>query len=126
MVGDECNIQHEPNGTNRWNEVGNTPVIKVNRNRDKKHRISVFGALSITTCTVLSFFCFWLNSETVVLFLELVKSYRNQLLKTWRGAPLPILLLWDNARYHKSKEVKAWLLEESWSRGADEFPSVLS
>ena len=87
----------------------NTPVIRVNRARDKKHKISVFGALSITSGKVLSFFCSWLNSETAVQFLERVKTYRNRLLKTWNGIPLPILLIWDNARYHKSKEVKAWL-----------------
>ena len=109
MVADECNIQHEPNGVNRWNEIGKTPVIRVNRSRDAKHRISLFGALSITTGKVLSFFCHWLNSETAIEFLGQVKAHRNRLLKTWNRTPFPILLLWDNARYHKSKEVKTWL-----------------
>lgn len=109
MVGDECNIQHEPNGTNRWSEVGHTPVIKVNRSRDKNHKISVFGALSITSGKVLAMFCPWLNFETAIQFLERVKAHRARLLKTRNGRPLPILLIWDNASFHKHKDVRAWL-----------------
>ena len=109
MVGDECNIQHEPNGTNRWSEVGNTPVIRVNRSRDKNHKISVFGALSITSGKVLAMFCVWLNSETALEFLERVKTHRTRLLKKMKSKPLPVLLIWDNASYHKSKEVREWL-----------------
>lgn len=111
MVGDECNIQHEPNGTNRWSEVGNTPIIKVNRARDKKHKISVFGALSTTTGKVLTMFCPWLNYETAIQFLERVKAYRNRLLKNLKSKPLPVLLIWDNASFHKKKEVRQWLVD---------------
>lgn len=109
MVGDEADIQHEPNGTNRWSEAGHTPVIKVNRNRDKNHKISVFGALSIRTGKVVRLFCPWLNSETAVEFLERVKAYRKRLLKTWKGKPLPILLIGDGATYHKGAHVRLWL-----------------
>jgi len=84
-------------------------VIKVNRNRDKNHRISVFGALSVTTGKVVTLFCSWLNSETAVEFLERVKAYRKRLLKSRKRKKLPILLIWDGAKYHKSKEVKLWL-----------------
>lgn len=109
MVADEANIQHEPNGANRWSEIGHTPIIKVNRNRDKNHRVSVFGALSITTGKVITFFCGWLNSDTAVQFLNRVKAYRKRLLKARKGGPLPILLIWDGAKYHKGLNVRLWL-----------------
>ena len=89
-----------------------TPVIRVNRARDKKHKISVFGALSTTTGKVLAMFCPWLNYETAIQFLERVKAYRNRLLKKTRlKKPLPILLIWDNASFHKKKEVRKWLTD---------------
>ena len=88
----------------------NTPVIRVNRSRDANHKISVFGALSITRGKVIMLFCDWLNSETSLQFLEQVKGYRDRLLKNARNLKsLPVLLLWDNASFHKSKEVKQWL-----------------
>lgn len=63
------------------------------------------------TGKVTSFFCDCLNSGTAIEFLERVKAYHHKLVKTWKGASLPILVLWDNASYHKSKEVKKWLEE---------------
>ena len=84
-------------------------MIKVNRSRDKNHKISVLGALSVTTGKVLAMFCAWLNSETTIDFLERVKAYRARLLKKIKSKPLPILLIWDNASYHKSREVRWWL-----------------
>lgn len=38
-----------------------------------------------------------------------MKAYRKRLLKTWKGKPLPILLIWDGAKYHKSAAIKLWL-----------------
>lgn len=72
----------------------------------------MFGALSITTGKVLTMFCPWLNFETAIQFLERVKAYRNRLLKKMRiKKPLPILLIWDNASFHKKKEVRKWLTD---------------
>lgn len=57
-------------------------------------------------------FCPWLNYETAIQFLERVKAYRNRLLKKTRlKKPLPILLIWDNASFHKKKEVRKWLTD---------------
>lgn len=56
-------------------------------------------------------FCLWLNYETTIQFLERVKAYRVRLLKKLKSKPLPILLIWDNASFHKKKEMRQWLTD---------------
>jgi putative transposase len=105
VVADECKIQQEPNSCYRWNPKGNTPVVKVNRER---RSISIYGGLSRLTNRVIVHFCPWQESKETIAFLDKIKSRWSKLnIRFNRVAP--ILLIWDGARWHKSKEVKQWL-----------------
>jgi transposase len=56
----------------------------------------------------MSHFCAWQNSAATVEFLDRVKAWKEQLSKKLNDTR-PLLLVWDNVRWHKSKEVKQWL-----------------
>lgn len=105
VVADECRIEQEPNPCYRWNKKGEAPVMKVNRER---RSISIYGGLSGLRHTVISHFCAWQNSSHTVKFLDKIKAWRTKLTATMNDTR-PILLVWDNARWHKSKEVRQWL-----------------
>lgn len=108
MVADECRIQHEPNAVYRWNQKGQTPIIRVNR--DKRNYISIYGGLSLKTKKVIAHYCQKQHSGETIKFLEKIKLYGKKLDRR-TGKHLPILLVWDNARWHKSQEVRKWLSE---------------
>ena len=106
MVVDECKVQEEPNPCNRWSETGITPVKRVKR--DKRNQISVYGGLSMNTVYITSYFCERQNSLSTIQFLNKVKVRRDRyVLET--GLEYPIIIVWDNARWHKSKEIREWL-----------------
>jgi transposase len=105
VVADECKLQQEPNACYRWSKIGQTPMLKVNR---KQTSISIYGGLSLLTKHVISYFCSWQDSAATLVFLEKLKSYHSQL-KVRLKKDLPLLLVWDNARWHKSKAVREWL-----------------
>lgn len=105
MVADECKIQQEPNPCYKWSPQGETPIVKVNRERKS---ISIYGGLSLFSSKVISHFCVWQESLETIVFLNKIKKCWQRLCdKT--NSKNPILLVWDNARWHKSKEVKQWL-----------------
>lgn len=108
MVADECRIQHEPNAVYLWNQKGQTPIIRVNR--DKRNHLSIYGGLSIKTKKVIVHYCQKQYSQETLKFLEKVKAHRKKLYQKTKRS-LPILLVWDNARWHKSKEIREWLRE---------------
>jgi transposase len=62
-------------------------------------RISVFGALEYATGTVVSMVADQADGPHFIAFLEQVRD-------RYRGRPL--ILVMDNAGYHKSRLVKAW------------------
>jgi len=105
VVADEAKIQQEPNACYRWNPKGYTPVVRVNRVRKA---VSIYGGLSKLTSRVITHFCEWQESPETVAFLEKIKQHRQRLVQALDRAA-PILLVWDGARWHKSKEVKRWL-----------------
>ena len=102
---DECKIQQEPNSCYRWNQKGNTPIVKVNRERKS---ISIYGGLSRLKKHVITHFCHWQESSETIAFLNKIKAY-SICLKKELNRYAPILLVWDGASWHKSKEVKQWL-----------------
>lgn len=107
VVADEAKIQQEPNACYRWNSKGHTPVIKVNRVR---RAVSIYGGLSQFTQRVITHFCAWQESIETIAFLEKIKAHWIAL-KRKLHRTAPILLVWDGARWHKSQEVKQWLVK---------------
>ncbi len=105
VVADECKIQQEPNSCYKWNPQGKTPIIKVSRERKS---ISIYGGLSLLSHKVISHFCAWQESSETIAFLDKIKKYWERLCYKTNSVN-PILLVWDNARWHKSKEVRQWL-----------------
>lgn len=99
VVADECKIQKEPNRFYRWNAKGNTPVVKVDRNKDDA--VSFYGGLSLKT-----------KQEIVYLTIERQTGHEtcfflDEIKKRYQGKGT-ILLVWDGARHHMG-EVKDWL-----------------
>lgn len=98
VVADECRIQEEPNEFYRWSLKRNPPIIKV---RKEKQNVSFYGGLSLKTKKVTAHLCDWQNSEETCLFLEEIK-------KKYEGKGT-VLLIWDNASWHKSEKIRGWL-----------------
>jgi hypothetical protein len=65
-------------------------------------RISFYAGLSYTTGRIIGHLCSQQNSEETVQFLEEIKRHYPE------GN---ILLIWDNASWHKSDTIKQWLQE---------------
>jgi transposase len=107
VVADECRIQQEPNPFYRWSKRGETPVVSVNRERQS---VSIYGGLSLFTKRVITYWCDWQNSFATIQFLNTIKAWWQEF-PQGRDDAKPILLVWDNARWHKSKIVKQWLRE---------------
>ncbi len=100
MVADECKLQSEPNPYYRWNGKNDTPVIRIRR---EKKSVSLYGGLSMNTGNVMGHQCSWQNSDETIEFLKVIKrKYMN------KGT---VLLVWDNASWHKSKKIRQWLEE---------------
>ena len=98
---DEVKLQEEPNPYYRWSQRGVTPVDQVTRLR---RSVSFYGGIFQSNGKHLGYQCDWQNSNETCQFLDQVAKYhRDQ--RTTR----PILLIWDNASWHKSKRVKQWL-----------------
>lgn len=102
VVADEVKIQEEPNPFYRWNKRQNTPIVKIRRD---KQSVSFYGGLSLKTKKVISHLCYWQNSKETIKFLNLIKDkYKD------KGK---ILLVWDNASWHKSKAIRQWLAKNN-------------
>ena len=83
VVADESKIQQEPNSCYRWNKRGNTPVVKVNRERKA---VSIYGGLSRITKRVITHFCRWQESVETIAFLNKIKGHSNRLRKAQKRA----------------------------------------
>lgn len=99
VVADECKIQKEPNRFYRWSTKGETPVIKVNRNKDDT--VSFYGGLSLKTKREIGYLTteHQTGHETCFFLEEIKKRY---------GGKGTVLVVWDGARHHQG-EVKEWL-----------------
>lgn len=106
VVADESKIQQEPNTTCRWSRRGDTPVIPVKR--DTRHQTSIYGGLSLRLKKVFAHFCHWQNSDETIRFLEVIK--RHWATQT-SNKKKKILLVWDNASWHRSQRIKDWLMQ---------------
>lgn len=70
--------------------------------------MSFYSGVSLNTKKLISHICTKQNSKETITWLNLVK-------KRYQAKGL-VLIVWDNASWHKSKEVKRWL---------DENPNVV-
>lgn len=117
MVADETRIAKEANPDYVWNTMGKTPI------RKKKLEIhqsrTIFGALSMKQGKVIQHHCKKKKKQTTFL-LDEIKQFKE---KHYSNDKRKLLLLWDNASCHKSKEVKQWLRDNPGIVELDNFPS---
>ena len=99
VVTDECKIQKEPNHFSRWSLKGETPVMRVNRDRNEV--VSFYGGLSLKTKRVIAYLTKeHQTSRETCLFLDQIK-------KRYEGKG-KVLVVWDGAKHHQG-DVVAWL-----------------
>lgn len=98
MVEDECRLQQFPNKFNRWGIRGRTPIVKIRR---EVNSVSFYAGLSLKNKGMIGHICKRQNSLETIKWLNLVKSRYES-----KGK---VLIVWDNASWHKSKEIKQWL-----------------
>lgn len=99
FFADECSLSFETEQRRLWLPKGQKTVMKVNK---LQKRQSYFGAWNILSkvCSLIKID--WQNTETIIFALEeLTKLYKDK----------KLLIIWDNAGWHKSKELKALLGE---------------
>lgn len=97
FFADECSLCFETEYRRAWLPKGEKTILKVNR---EKIRQNYFGALNIKTKKEEIVPLSWQNTETMIEALrELTKRYQHQ----------KLCLVWDNARWHRSKELRAML-----------------
>ncbi|MCG2690173.1 IS630 family transposase [Candidatus Parcubacteria bacterium] len=116
MVADEVRIAKEANPDYVWSEKGKTPIKK--KKLEIHQSTTIFGALSMKQGKIIQHHCKKKKKQTTFL-LDKVKQFKE---KYYPGTKKKILLLWDNASCHKSKEVKQWLRDNPGIVELDHFP----
>jgi transposase len=97
FFADECSLAWETEYRRVWLPRGKKTVLRVNRKKTRQH---YFGALNLATKKEELFRLDWQNTENIANALRaLTKRYPNQ----------KLCLVWDNARWHRSKELRALL-----------------
>jgi transposase len=97
FFADECSLCFETEYRRAWLPKGEKTILKVNR---EKIRQNYFGALNIQSKKEELISLSWQNTETIIGALrELTKRYRDQ----------KLCIVWDNAGWHRSKELRALL-----------------
>ena len=95
---DECRGDWEEETRRAWLKRGEKTVIKLERNKQSSQ--SYFGALNQKTGQHHLYELDWQNTEQIVKALKkLIKTYPNK----------KLCIIWDNARWHKSKELREQL-----------------
>lgn len=91
------NLNQETKIKNVWYFKGQEPIIEAKR---KGESINFYGALNIKTGKEIAISTERQNSENTIKFLKrLINIYLSK----------RILLIWDNASWHKSKKVRRFL-----------------
>jgi transposase len=116
LVADETRIAKEANPDYTWNKQGQTPIKK--KKLEIHQSRTIFGALSMKTGKVIQHYCKSKKRQTTFL-LDKIKEFKE---KYYPNTKKKILLLWDNASCHKSKEVKQWLKDNPSIVELDNFP----
>ncbi len=91
------NLNQETTTKNIWYRKGKEPLVEAKRKGESQ---SFYGALNLKTGKETAITVDRQDSRHTIRFLKkLAKQYLKR----------HILLIWDNARWHKSKEVRAFL-----------------
>lgn len=97
LVEDEMNLNQETKLKNVWYFKGQEPIIEAKR---KGESINFYGALNIKTGKEVTIKTNRQNSTNTIKFLKKIsKTYKQK----------KILLIWDNASWHKSKVIRKYL-----------------
>lgn len=97
FVADECNLSWETEYRRVWLPKGEKTIMRVNRQKIKQH---YFGALNITTKKEELVRLNWQNTKNIIEALrEMTKRYPKQ----------NLCFIWDNATWHRSRELRALL-----------------
>lgn len=98
FAADEARINYDEEVRRCWVKRNEKTVIKVTR--DKSQYQSYFGALNLKTGTHELIRLLWQDTEnTIEALRELTKRYPK----------LKLCIIWDNARWHRSKELRTLL-----------------
>jgi len=97
FAADECRIVWETEIRRLWLPKGEKTIIKVER---KRRAQSFLGLLNLKTGEDLLYKLAWQKQDEIIPVLEeLINKYPNQ----------KVCIIWDNARFHHGKKIKAKL-----------------
>lgn len=97
FAADECSLSWDTEYRRAWLPTGTKTIMRVNR---QNIRQNYFGALNLVSHTEELIPLDWQNTETMIGALrELTKRYPKQ----------QLCILWDNAKWHRSKELRSLL-----------------
>ena len=97
FAADECSLSWETEYRRAWLPAGEKTILKVNR---QKVRQNYFGALNLVSKKEEVVPLDWQNTQMIVGALrELTRRYPNR----------KLCILWDNAKWHRSKELRSLL-----------------
>lgn len=97
FVADECNLSWETEYRRVWLPKGEKTIMRVNRQKIKQH---YFGALNISSKQEELVRLDWQNTKNIIEALrEITKRYPGK----------KLCFVWDNATWHRSKELRALL-----------------
>jgi transposase len=111
FVADECNLSWETEYRRVWLPKGEKTILRVNRQKIKQH---YFGALNVATKKEELVRLDWQNTKNIIEALrEMTKRYPQK----------NLCFVWDNATWHRSKELRA-LLGQNKDRQDNEFAHI--
>jgi transposase len=97
FVADECNLSWETEYRRVWLPKGEKTIMRVNRQKIKQH---YFGALNVTSKKEELIRLDWQNTKNIIEALrDMTKRYKGK----------KLCFIWDNATWHRSKELRALL-----------------
>lgn len=113
VLADECHLLAGDASGYGWGRKSERLTVQV---ANPKARQSYFGALNAKSGEVLLSQAEYANSNTTVAFLETLREH-------YPGKQLWVI--WDNASYHKSQQVKAYLQQVNGQLPEKDWPLTL-
>lgn len=111
VMADECHLLAGDSCGYGWGKSSERLVVQVT---NAKQRQTYFGALNPKSGELIVSEAAYANSETTVCFLETLRG---------RYPGKQLWVIWDNASYHKSQKVQAYLEQITWSRSTVSYPA---
>jgi transposase len=113
VMADECHLLAGDSCGYGWGKSSERLVVQVT---NAKQRQTYFGALNPKSGELLIKEAAYANSETTVCFLEALREH-------YPGKQLWVI--WDNASYHKSQKVQAYLEQINGQLPSKQWPLTL-